>query len=153
MTEFMPIFGQMPPGTAILTSQSESNMTDLFIYIFCIPTLVKWERLLLWNRYFKDIIFLWILLYCTHWNIILFHFSKLNWPLNYYTMFIHIWYFRHTLTLLTNIMLLKRRSHFFLLLTLLELHICNIIHDIFVLVICIFIESNRILVKNSLIEK
>lgn len=56
LTEFPPIFGYMPPSTAILIPQSESNMTDLFIYVFWVPILFKCERVLLWNQYFKGFI-------------------------------------------------------------------------------------------------
>lgn len=109
MTEFLPIFGHMPPSTAILTPRSESNMTDFFICVFCIPTLFKREILILWNQYLKDVVL------CMAFRVLyrFEQFSELNWLLNYCNMFIHMLYFRHMFTLLTNIMWLKGEVIFF----------------------------------------
>lgn len=147
MTEFLPIFGQMLPSTAILMLQSESNMTVLFIYVFCIPTLFKCERLLLWNLYFKGIILFmdFIVLYILEQYITPVFWTELAIELLGY-VYTHV-ILRHILTLLTNIMLFKRWTNFFTIDIIIISYVYNIIHDISLLIIGLFTASNRILVK------
>ena len=146
MTEFLPIFGQMLPSTAILTLQSESNMTVLFIYVFCIPTLFKCERLLLWNLYFNGIIIFmdFIVLYILEQYITPVFWTELAIELLGYVYTRVI--LRHILTLLTNITLFKWWGNLFTI-DIVIISYVYIIHDISLLIIVLFTASNRILVK------